>query len=127
MRLEYTPLSLTFVRDPPPFRTNLHHVRAAGPDEGHVRGGIVVAAVFRHPRLFPAPHHLIILLVVHFVEAGMMTATVAVEGGGSFERMHHETEASACAQERDFLRACASWRDIGHLPLGVSFDLLLNR
>ena len=127
MRLEDTPLSLTFVRDPPPFRTNLHHVGAAGLNEGHVRGGIIVAVVFRYPRLFPAPHHLIILLVVHFVEASMMTATVAVEGSSSFKRMHHKTEASACAQERDFLRAWASWRNIGHLPLEVSFGLLLDQ
>lgn len=122
MRFEYTPLSLTFIRDPPPFRPSVRQSRAAGPDEGHVRGGIVVAVVFRYSGLFPAPRHLIIFFVVHFVEASMMTATVTVEGGGSFERMHHETEASACAQERGFLRTWASWRDIGHLPLGSAVD-----
>lgn len=127
MGLEYTTPSLIFVRDPPPFRTNLHHIGAAGMDEGHVGGRVVVIVVFRHPHLFPAPSHLIILLVVHFVEASMMTAAIAVEGGGSFERMHHETEASARAQKRNFLRAWASWGYVGHLQLEISFGLLLDQ
>lgn len=112
LRLQYTPRSLTLVRDPPPFRCSLLHVGAAGLDEGHVNGGIVVPVVDCPPRLFPAPHHLIILLVVHFMKASMMTAAVAVESGGRFERMHHETEARACAHKRDFLRTWTSWRDV---------------
>lgn len=104
LRLQYTPCSLTLVHNLPPFRCNLLHVGAAGLDEGHVSGGIVVPVIDCPPRLLPAPHHLIILLVVHFMKAGMMTAAVAVEGGGSFEWMHHETEARACAHKRDFLR-----------------------
>lgn len=114
LRLQYTSPRLALFHDPPPFRCSLLHIRAAGPGEGHVRGGVTVALI-RHPRLLPAPHHFIVPLVVHFVEAGMMTAAITVKGGGSFERMHHETKASACAHNRDSLRAWTSWRDIGHL------------
>lgn len=72
--------------------------------------------------LLPAPHHLIILLVVHFVKAGMMTASVAVEGGASFERMHHETEARARAHVIDWVCTRSSWRDVGHLQAEGQFS-----
>lgn len=55
----------------------------------------------------------------------MMAASVAVEAGGRFERVHHEAIAGACAHDGEFLGTGATGRGVGHLK--IFFKVLEGR
>ena len=69
----------------------------------------------RHLLRFPTPRYLFFFFAFHAVEAGVMTAPVAVETGGCFEGVDHEAVAGAGGDHGGFLRTGAARWGVCHL------------